>query len=299
MVAPAAMEDRVARPAAGARALAWWSDLRLDALQQKLADACAGWARCWGIAPPAVAVRHAWDRTAFGDATRRWEGLRMESAPAAPVAWITDTADIATAFAEALFGPAWGWAVPESRARASLAWAIADDAAGALRSAVLRTLGLAATGADASTPPDPRPAPPASDGRRWSGALIATVGIDPHADQPWLLHLSREALASVGPPRATRRPDSPLVPLREALAGHAVHLQARLDGSALTLSDLLSLRPGDVILTGHRLSEPLHVAARDASTPEGLAAALCGGHLGRRGDLRAVRLVATSGGRSA
>jgi hypothetical protein len=125
--------------------------------------------------------------------------------------------------------------------------------------------------------------------RPWSGALtVRTTGHRVTAD--WLIScatvdrmLPRRAPV---PPRAREA----LAPLAQALASRKLHATVELERVALSIGELGTLRPGDVLALGHPLDMPLNILAAhgEAETAE----KLFGGFLVAHGGRRALKLSA-------
>jgi hypothetical protein len=121
----------------------------------------------------------------------------------------------------------------------------------------------------------------------WSGAVVLALD---WGGVRWVLHLNafavEQVLISSGAPAASAQPQvqatepSSLVPLASALRSQKVTVRLDLDPISLSLGQLQSLAPGDVITLTHALEQPalLRLQSRqgmDAGEP------LCTGWLGQ------------------
>jgi len=108
----------------------------------------------------------------------------------------------------------------------------------------------------------------------------------------FVLHMAAEALpTSQAASRAARTARGPLRPLHEAVTRHRLHLSAHLTDMPVTLGDLVTLQVGDVLLSPHRLVEPMLVWA---GPPPGAVAATqptCTARLIQRDGHMAIQLA--------
>ena len=90
------------------------------------------------------------------------------------------------------------------------------------------------------------------------------------------------------------QPASPLTPVLQASTALPIPLRVELESFDIDLGGLLSMRPGDVLRTGHALKAPLII--RDAGPAErmdgvGDSPPVCVGYLGMQAGARAVGLL--------
>jgi len=126
---------------------------------------------------------------------------------------------------------------------------------------------------------------------RWDGEGVPPAWLEPGAGAaiyslapalPLLLALS-PALVAACLPKAARRVREPLAALPRAMEGCPVELQAVVGEAELELGELARLAPGDVIVLGRRLDEPL--ALQLGAEPVAQV------QLGTMGEGRAVQVV--------
>lgn len=142
-----------------------------------------------------------------------------------------------------------------------------------------QTAGMPSTSSSSSTPA-------ATHGQRWSGAIRIRVTFAEGLTA--CLQLGATHIAACVPARdmrqisAATRPALTSIP--DAMTQQPVRLRVRLAPVALTLGDLTSLQPGNLIPLPHALSQPLVVEADDGR-------ALCHGHLVATHGRKAVAVV--------
>ena len=264
-------------PAGSARALRWHGAATLMRFEGRLRAALQTWSAGWGVAASDVRCELAW--LAQEPAALQWHAL-ADSAAGETLAWIgSATGAVTEPLAALLFGK-----LPPSAGNAdapTLADVVAVDAWQALRATL--TAGLQGSLLPAA---DQASRPPSADRRAWSGAVRATISL---GAEHWVLHARAAAVDGLLESRsaaAGARP--PLAALPKALERHRVGLQARLVDVPVTLGDLMALQAGDVLLTPHRLAEPLRVICHGPSAPDLYAA-----HLAQRDGRMALVLCAS------
>lgn len=260
---------------AAVRPLRRWSASEIGRVAAALDAVVAAWASDWSVAPMPVACVPA-DADPAGDAALSWHALPGEPGSA----WLGNSGYRRIAMRRLL--------APDDRstALAPLAAALAESAWRELATRLSDRLGCS----DRATPPPHPPAPPATQRRPWSGALVArwrsTVG------GTLALHLAEPAVRALvgaseaGAPRARIGPSAAPV----ALASQRATLRAVLAPVTLDVGSLRALAPGDVLPLAHPLDRPLDlclVVDGDARTGQPIAHAA----LGARDRRRAVALV--------
>lgn len=272
------MSEAVITPQpAPVRDLCWRGESELAALADRLGAALAGWADAWGIRVAALACRNAWEERGPGaSAPRHWRAIGMGSDGTPLLHLGQEAATSADALATLMFGTA---PAPRSSPNVqppTLARTLAADAAVALEETLASALDVRAIAAD-------RPhhdAPPAA-ARAWSGAVGVALQLGVAGRT---LRLEVRVAASLAPASRSRGPGTAgpsrgqLEPLREVLGERRIPLQAMLSATPMTLRHLLDLAPGDVIVTSHPLTAPLHVLAASPG-PRADAAPLYAGRL--------------------
>ena len=122
----------------------------------------------------------------------------------------------------------------------------------------------------------------AASERAWSGTLSFEICLDHQALQ---LVLGGDLVAILVPlAPAAVPPESPAVPLRDAMARQTVALRACLEEVELSLGSLRGLRSGDVLRLPHAVGQPLAVLG-----PSGTR--VCHGWLGGSAGQRALQLA--------
>lgn len=251
----------------------------------------------------------------FGSSAAGWQLLCDASVPAAQV-WIRLPRTAEAEVRGVLFGgeagaPPAGGTSSTATGEPDLAGTLARNAWSGLIAALCDLLAPKSSAFDpmvtgrTGTWPMPQPvsgeagawcAAVAAFGRPWSGALEFDLPLLGDArNDPFRVLIGGRRVAAIlageqvcagatatGVDAVTGQPS--LAPLRQALARHTLALSAQLDAVELTLGDLRSLRPGDVIPLPHRLDHPL-----TAHGPDGVA--LCSAWLGSKGPRRAVQLM--------
>lgn len=257
-----------------ARALCWRSRRELDRLEARLREALDAWARDWGLGSPAVTLDNAWQASLSEEPA--WQAMAADE-NGQSVAWLGHRDGRCLALERLLFDSA-----PDANASAPLARAAADDALAALRGHLVKCLGAVHD----AKPSDSGPLP--MDTRPWSGAVRAAIRLaDASVEETFWLHLHADAW-----PQPAARPTGQgaqaggLTELSLALADQPLKLQARLADVQVSLGELLGLREGDVLVTGHRLADPLSM-----TLPGGEAAAVFHGRLVQRQGRMAVTLM--------
>lgn len=232
-----------------------WQD---DAGRQRYADTVLGvlrsWSADWGVAEPSVGC----DSVSSGRASDRFWWPLSRPAGGSSSAWLSmAAADGATELASLLFGRAGHGGTSEAFADAnSLAMQTGRDAWAALRSALAGGFGLEAS-SELEVAPVSAVALPLS--HAWSGDVRLTLGWQRPDGTTWALN-ARIRLPPPLPSRVTKIQKSQGAGLRtltSALRRYPVRAQARLADISTTLGDLLSLQQGDVLLTSHRLEQPM------------------------------------------
>jgi hypothetical protein len=169
---------------------------------------------------------------------------------------------------------------PRDEGRPPLGVRLAQRAHDALLRAVAGKVGCAAV-QDLPAGDAPR-----ACSRPFSGALrVCTSGAG--ATIEWLFPAA--AVDRLSPPRgpSAARVRAPVASIAEALAQRTLTVGVEIDPVTLTLGDLASLRPGDVITLGHRLDAPLSVVDSSGN-------ALFGGFLVARDGVKSLKLHAES-----
>jgi hypothetical protein len=280
------------------RALAWRSERELSVLKVRLDSAFADWGRRWEVSGARVErVMNAWERDLSFAETLSWWPMSTDE-NGRTIAWLGAPSGQAQALAQiqvALFGESCDEFAAGVSEQSTVSNEIAREALIALSSALCHSTGLAGHGlacGDRSSPP-----PPSEDMRPWSGAVIVQFGWGEPFGVQMLLHLGSKALSGPPPHRPDRQPTrrATLCSVSESLSERPIRVRALLDATSLTLRDLLSLKPGDVVLTPHLLSEPFHVVTAAGGSQESTVQ-LCAGRLGTRSSRLALALVPGSGG---
>ena len=262
------VESRAARP------LRHWSADALARARGAVERALVDWGRRWGLDARVRGVLNAVDAPAASG--RAWAGVADDTS------WIAaESGPVAAALDGLLFDTPIRGADSIGR----------DVAAASLADLLEHLARLASTPARRDAPP--ADAPPATDGRRWSGAVVMELVLDRGGrdDRLWL-HCSERVsgvLCGGAPRLATAAGRAPISGVAPAISRRPLRLTVRLDDSPVTLGMLQSLHPGDVLPLNHRLDASLNVSVAD---PAGRLDLLCAAYLGRRGPSRAVELVA-------
>lgn len=264
-------------PSSAARSLCWRGPQPLQRMRTGLQEAMDGWARAWGLPVAGVELDNAWEAPTPDSVA--WQPMAAD-ADGAPIAWLGLRGAAEAGLEQLIFGTD----RPGSESP-TLSRSLARDALSDLRRRLSQWLGAAPAG-----PAGSGDGPPAADVRAWSGAVRATMDLQ-GADASVALCLHVRA-AAWPRPTGTRGTQSlstwpPLNPLPEALAAKPLQLQARLADVQVTLGELMGLREGDVLVTGHRLAEPLSVSSQGSETP------VFSGRLVQRQGRMAVALVPT------
>lgn len=260
-----------------ARPLRGWSAAQREALCAAIEQTLSDWRSAWGLAEPGVHVHCDSDLPPQAEGWQAWPG---ESAGC--TVWGLGGAAQADLVA-ALFGEG----APVSPLAAEVAAACAEDALDRL---------AALFGVHRGTREARGPC--AADTAPWSGAF--TVGLP--APLGGHLVVSGPAVHCWLQARGLLSPVVPcaggLAPVAECVATRRLTLRARMAGCTLTLGDLATLRPGDVVRLDQRLDAPLCLA-------DGDGAPVLAGYLARQGERLALELTraepapgapATSGG---
>lgn len=245
----------------------------LDAVRAPLAAAIAAWARDWGLAPPALACRRAWE-TAAPPSYR----TRLTAGEGQGAAWLAWPDALPGALQRSLFGTG-----HEVHAVRGAGPELAVAAAGAALRALETALAAAVCG------PDPKraagAAPPVALAAPGSGALLAELRFERHA---LCLLLDGAAVARLAAGAAPAQPSGAPLPALDyhALLGRqAVRLAVDAGRASVALGNLLALAPGDVIRLDSLADAPLAARTADGTI-------LLRGYLGARGDHLALDLVA-------
>lgn len=247
---------------AQARPLRAWSGRQQDAVRDAFQAAYGAWCEAWGLPVANLSVTQPEDGAGALDDTAAALALR---------AW--------------MFGEPAPAAAPDG-----------PDMAGDLASGAWDAL-LAALDAVV-----PAPIPASHPGAAWSGALALMI---PWQSRTWCRTLDGAAVeaflarcgmldAPAGSPAGPLPAPHPPAPLDQALAAHEVEVRVHLHPVTLTLGQLQSLAPGDVVTLDHPLQSPAFVhlvpPVDHGSAAAPLAPALCAAWLGRAGDHLAVEL---------
>lgn len=282
-----------------ARPLRAWSSAELGRVADAVAGVLRAWRADWGLPAPEEARDGIRCETLFGAAARglRAEELAWATGPGAPGwSWAADARARRAgldgperALSLALFGevadPAPDGAAAASAAPGAIA---AEVAAQAWRDAWRRLaerFGAPRGASDAG-------GPSCGAAVAWSGAALVTV---PWWGAPLLLLVDGETCARAARPGAATSPPrlGGLSPLAPALATEAAQLQAVLEPFELELAALVTLRPGDVVRTAHRLDAPLSLAVAGG---DGGLAVVCEGFLGQVCGWRAIEVASDGAG---
>jgi hypothetical protein len=264
-------------------ALSWRSPEQLGRLRAGLQEELEAWSRDWGLTALTLQVDNAWQACAPTQTVWRPAALAPDGST---VAWIGQAEDAAPALESLLFGSA--ASAPSTAAEEStLSIGLAGDALAALKTRLARWLAATQAGSAPAIQ-----SPPASDARAWSGAVLACAGFGAGGSQLSLwLHVRSKAwpravASNVGAQRSTA---PSLHALPDAMADRSLQLRARLTDVQATLGELMDLREGDVLVTAHRLADPLLVTPADREEP-----AVFGGRLVQRQGRMALALVQAS-----
>jgi flagellar motor switch/type III secretory pathway protein FliN len=266
-------------PPGGSRALCWRDTQQLDLLRAGLQATLDPWARAWGLAAGSASLDNAWQ--AASPASVTWQPAAAGQ-DGETVAWLGYLDGFHLAFHGLMFGNSSGISAAEPGAP-TLSQALASDALTALRQSVATWLGATEPAIAGSFE-----GPPPTDTRPWSGAVRATVGLGPATGAvPIWFHFGAKAWPRPDT-RGTRVPSvsTALHSLADALAEQPIQLQARLSDVHVSLGELIGLREGDVLVSSHRLADPLTV-----TLPHGDSPALFGGCLVQRQGRMAVALT--------
>jgi hypothetical protein len=253
-----------------ARALRWHNDDALRRIASALDDVLQPWAERW--LPAALAVR-----AENAPASGRRSTQKTEDPNLALLDWVYQAL-----FEEPLVLPSDDVGIPQ---RPSIALTVARHAADEWGHDLDTKLGRSAwrvrpteQGADDTLP--------------WSGDVAVHIMLQ-HVDAPALCiviacaaideHLCPEHAAQ---PQKLREP---LADVIDSVAKQAISAQVFLQPVEVSVGSLLSLKPGDTLVTSHKLSEPMRVT-RTGADDQG-DSTLCHAHLGRRGIRRAVVLM--------
>ena len=265
-------------PAGAIRPLCWRSPQQLQRLTAGLQASLDDWARQWGVTAAQARLDNAWEDEA--PAAGPWPPIAAGT-QGEVVAWWSHQAAVPLALERLLFG-----APPAAGSSGShgpgLSAALAGDALAALRRTLAQWLGAEEAAVGASQ------VPPDHDWRPWSGAVLAELAFGPAQERLLLrLHVGAAAWPRQPSQAPAAKPMSPaLASLPDALARQPLKLQARLADVQVTLGELMGLGEGDVLVTGHRLADPLSV-----SLPQRDAPTLYGGRLVQREGRMAVALT--------
>jgi hypothetical protein len=130
------------------------------------------------------------------------------------------------------------------------------------------------------------------DAPPWAGDVMVHVTLQ-HVEAPVLrMAISCAAINEYLGPKPAARPHKlrePLADVIDSVAKQIIAAQVFLQPVEVSVGSLLSLKPGDTLVTSHKLTEPMRVTrigADDQGDPT-----LCHAHLGRRGARRAVVLT--------
>ena len=304
----------------GGRPLRGWSDGDLTALAREIGALLAGWSAAWGLPAPAARARGAtpcdlpvaapgpalgdgaWLRLS-GEVGQAWCAVWFPGDAAAPLtralvrrARADLHARLARVVGVAGQGDAGGDAPPDQdtwerfRREALRPWSGALVVeAGTGQDGVAVLLDGALVGRLLVGPKHAARAAHGAHGAHGAQAAVVPTGVPQTGAPPANDHAIPSTLASATEPanRSTGRHAAPLVSVPAALARHRLRVAAWLDPVELSLADLQSLRPGDVVPLSHRLDAPLQVRV-------GAALPWCAGWLGRHAGQRALALISPS-----
>lgn len=248
---------------AQARPLRAWSARQQGAVCDAFQAAYGAWCEAWGL--PAAEVRVTEPQAVSG---------------------ALDDATAAQALRGWMFGETAPSAAPDG-----------PDMAGELASCAWDALQAALDAIATTEPASTRPV------AAWSGAVALLF---PWQARTWCRVLDGDAVQAIlaqrgwlaGQGGSQAQPaavPAPPAPIDRALAEHAVEVRVHLHPVTLTLGQLQSLAPGDVVTLDHPLQAPalVHLApTADGGTAVPLASPLCTAWLGRAGDHLAVELHA-------
>lgn len=245
-------------------ALCWRTESQLSGLEARCLRALTAWADAWTLSIGGLQCRNAWQVQEAVAGSIQWRPLAKSSAGGA-IVWLgSPTGDVQEALASALFGSNEPDAVGSADSSISpLAGGVATEALAALRTALVRAMGWDEDEAE----PVSVALPPAQDSRPWSGAVRIDFKIGDA--MPMVLHMAASAWPSAGTPAKPLVGRPALRPVPAVLATHDLVVRALLADVPLSLGDLMSLRPGDVLVTPHRLASPLavHLHGSSAQAP--------------------------------
>ncbi|MFE1574350.1 FliM/FliN family flagellar motor C-terminal domain-containing protein [Comamonas odontotermitis] len=127
----------------------------------------------------------------------------------------------------------------------------------------------------------------------WSGELLVSF---PMGEETWKLAISASVVEGmltqhqVKPfSRGTEVSQRPLVPLAQALRNHRLKVRVELDGATLSLGQLQTLAPGDIVALGHLLDQPARLAL-ELPAQRNYSAPLCFAWLGQTQGQIAIQL---------
>jgi hypothetical protein len=253
-----------------ARPLHWHNDDALRRIASALDEAQQPWAERWLPAAPVVRAENA-------PASPHRPADEIEDPNRALLDWVYQAL-----FEEPLVLSGDDVGIPQ---RPSIALAVARSAAGEWAHGLDAKIGQLAWRVQ---PPDQG----ADDALPWAGDAVVHVTL-PHVEAPSLrIVISCAAINEHLGPKPAARPHKlrePLADVIDSVAKQTIAAQVFLQPVEVSVGSLLSLKPGDTLVTSHKLTEPVRVTrigADDQGDPT-----LCHAHLGRRGARRAVVLM--------
>ena len=254
--------------------LCWRTPEAIRALVRPFEAALAQWSCDWSVETGPLEACNAWECAGEGDAAS-WRCVAQVGEAMLRIS-CRSGAVLGDAMAQSMFGES----LSADPAQAPLARELIAQALAALDQALASALTLQ----PAASPNCAAPRRP----RAWSGDMVASCRL---GSERLVLHIDAALLPRreqrVSRPAPTSR--APRASLTEVLGHRTLPLQARLADTEIALRDLVGLRPGDVLVTSHALSDPLALVSQ---APNGGDIPVFAAHLVRRGEHMAVSLAA-------
>lgn len=269
------------------RLLRWWSPHDLSMIELKLLDVVERWADDWRVREVSVQCANAWQDESLRRATpATWYPSGFD-ADGWPSLWCAAPLDDVQRIVEAaMFGRSVAEATPGELTSTPIASEVARKAAESLIDRLLEELGAVVWHGSA----DARPAAnPSSEIRRWSGAVAVQLRLGGDASTAIGLLVSGASLKPSKPSRPVPIATGASFTVAEVLSHHLFTMRAMLNDVEITMGELLELRPGDIVMTPHRLSSALSVESVD-DPMQGRPSPLFAAQLGRRGERMALAL---------
>jgi Type III flagellar switch regulator (C-ring) FliN C-term len=276
------------RQVPASRTLRYLDGQALHALADVIDAAAAPWAREWLGRPVSVRCRNAEDCRSDLPVALNWSGLTSPLPTQTGVAIAAADGTAADWIGRIVCGPE-----PRRLGSIGITGRVCEAAAEDLRARLARLLGVQGPLHEPNDTANSAEAAVAPSTSRWSGAVVAHLKLDAGDGEMLWLHLAREMVERLQPPRQHQRRAAgrqALTPVVKALARDRIGLQISLEAVDISVSELLNMRAGDVLLTSHALTEPLRVHPRVEST-DPKAPSVCQAHLGQQAGRLAVRLL--------